>query len=150
MADPLDLTGDIAAAVNGAAQRGHALALSYIGDDGYPRVSFRGSTQVHGPDRLAIWARTPDEGFARAIASRPQVGLVYYGPGGPEPVFLTFRGRAHADPSANDAVYGAIIDGERQQDPDRAGVAVVIDVERVEGFGADGPFVQERDASASG
>jgi hypothetical protein len=144
VADPLDLTGDIAAAVNGAAGRGHALALSYIDDDGYPTVSFRGSTQVHGPETLAVWARKADEGFARAIAARPQVGLVYYGPGGPGPMFLRFRGRAHVDPSANDAVYAGMIEGERQQDPRRAGVAVIIDVERVEGFGADGPFVQER------
>lgn len=146
MANPLDLTGDIAAAVDRAAERGHQLALGYVADDGYPAVSFRGSTQVLGPDRLAVWARTPDEGFAKAIAERPQVSLVYFGPGGPGPMFLSFKGRARVDPSQNDAVYGAMIEGEQQQDPDRAGVAVVIDVEQVQGMGADGFFVQERAA----
>ena len=104
------------------------------------------SWEVHGPDTLAIWARKADDGFAQAIAERPQVSLVYYGPGGPGPMFLSFRGRARVDASASDAVYAGIIEGEKQQDPDRAGVAVIIDVERVEGFAADGPFVQERGA----
>jgi hypothetical protein len=33
-----------------------------------------------------------------------------------------------------------MIEGERGQDPDRNGVAVLIDVETVRGFGADGGF----------
>ena len=57
-------------------------------------------------------------------------------------MYLAFRGRAHVDPSENDAVYAGAPEGERQQDPDRKGVAVIIDVERVQGFRADGPFQQ--------
>jgi len=146
MADKLDLTGEIAKAVDGAALRGKTLALGYLGDDGYPAVSFRGSTQVHGPEQLAIWARKADEGFAKAIAERPQVSLVYYGgPDGPGPMFLSFKGRARVDPSADEQVWSRMIEGEQQQDPDRHGVAVVVEVERVEGFAATGPFVMERD-----
>ncbi|HEY2604192.1 MAG TPA: pyridoxamine 5'-phosphate oxidase family protein [Thermoleophilaceae bacterium] len=140
MPDTLDLTGDIATAVNGAATRGRTLALGYIDDDGYPVVTFRGSTQVHGPQQLAIWARKADDGFAKAIAERPQVSLVYYGPDGPGPRYLSFRGRARVDSSANDEVYSSMIEGEQKQDPERNGVAVIIDVENVRGFGADGPF----------
>lgn len=144
MADTLDLTGDIAAAVDSAAERGHAAVLGYIDDDGYPSVSFRGSTRVYGPTQLAIWARKANDGFVLAIAERPQVSLVYYGPGGPGPMYLVFRGRAHVDSSVNDAVYAGIPEGERQQDPDTQGVAVIVEVERVQGFAADGPFRQER------
>jgi hypothetical protein len=103
MADRLDLTGEIASAVDGAALRGHTLALAYLGDDGYPSVSFRGSTHVHGPEQLAIWARKADDGLAKVIA-------------------------------------------EQGQDPERKGVAVLIDVESVSGFGAEGPFLMERAA----
>jgi hypothetical protein len=142
MADPIDLTGDIALAVDGAAARGHTLAVGYVDDAGYPVVSFRGSTQVHDAQHLALWARNPDDGLAKAITQRPQVTLVYYGPGDPGPMYLSFRGRAHVDPAANDAVYAAMIDGERGQDPDRKGVAVLIEVESVQGFGTDGGFQQ--------
>jgi pyridoxamine 5'-phosphate oxidase-like protein len=140
----MDLTGDIATAVDGAAARGHALVLGYIADDGYPAVSFRGSTQVRGPQQLAIWARKADDGFAGAIVDRPQVSLLFYEPESPGLKFLTFRGRARVEPSANDEVYANIIDGEKAQDPDRNGVAVVIDVDSVSGFGPDGPFQIER------
>jgi hypothetical protein len=142
----LDLTGEIASAIDGAALRGRTLAVAYISDDGYPSVSFRGSTQVHGPEQLAIWARKVDEGFAKAIAKRPEVSLVYYGPDGPGPMYLSIRGRARAVPSVDDEVYARMIDGEKAQDPERKGVAILIDVETVSGFGADGPFQMERGA----
>lgn len=140
MSDELDLTGDVASAINGAAARGHALALGYIDEDGYPSVSFRGSTQVYGPTQLAIWARKLDDGFARSIAARPQVTLLHYERGGPGPAWLSIRGQAHLEPSADDTVYANMIEGEQQQDPDRKGGAVLIDVESVRGFGADGAF----------
>jgi hypothetical protein len=146
MADPLDLTGDVAAAVDGAAARGSALVLGYVGDDGFPAISFRGSTQVRGPQQLAVWARKRDDGLARVIAERPQVSLLYYAADGPGPKYLSFQGRARVEPSANDEVYEAMIEGEQRQDPERNGVAVVIEVDSVNGFGADGPFRMEREA----
>jgi hypothetical protein len=146
MADPLDLTGDVASAVDGAAARGSALVLGYIGDDGFPAISFRGSTQVHGPQQLAVWARKRDDGLARVIAERPQVSLLYYEADGPGPKYLAFQGRARVEPSANDEVYAAMIDGEKRQDPERNGVAILIDVDNVSGFGAAGPFRMEREA----
>jgi hypothetical protein len=137
----LDLTGDIAEAIEGAALRGSTVVLGYIGDDDYAAISFRGSTQVHGPRQLAIWSRKAEGGLVEAIAERPKVSLLYYGgPEGPGPAYLTFHGTAHVDPSANDEVYAKMIEGERGQDPERQGVAVVVDVESVFGFGADGPF----------
>jgi hypothetical protein len=47
MPDALDLTGDTAAAIDGAALRQSTLAVAYVRPDGSPSVSFRGSTQVH-------------------------------------------------------------------------------------------------------
>jgi hypothetical protein len=147
MADSLDLTGDIASAIDGAAERGHTLVLGYVGDDGDAALSFRGSTQVHGPQQLAMWVRKPDETFARSIAHRPNVSLLYYAADGPGPKYLSLKGRAHVDPSANDVVYANMIEGERAQDPERHGVAVIVDVDSVQGFGAAGGFQMERSAS---
>jgi hypothetical protein len=144
MSDTLDLTGDIAAAVNGAALRGATLALAYVRENGSPSVSFRGSTQVHGPGELALWARKRDSGLATAIANEPRVSLVYYGPGGPGPMYLAIEGRARVAPEFNEQVWTAMIDGERQQDPERQGVAVVIEVDSVAGAGPDGYFQQTR------
>jgi len=43
--------------------------------------------------------------------------------------------------------YGPIVQGERDQDPDRNGVAVIVEVDGVNGFGDNGPFRMEREAS---
>jgi hypothetical protein len=147
MPDPLDLTGDIAAAVNGAAARGAALAVAYVREDGSPSVSFRGSTQVFGPGELALWARKLDSGLASAIAKEPRVSLVYYGGhDGPGPMFLGIEGRARVAPEASQLVWDAMIEGERQQDPERKGVAIVVEVDTVVGAGAQGYFQQHRSA----
>jgi hypothetical protein len=143
MADKLDLSGEIASAVDGAALRGKTAVLGYAGDDGYAAISFRGSLQVHSPTQLAFWSRKAEGGMVAAIAADPKVSVLYYGgPDGPGPMLLSFHGLAHVDPAADDAVYGGMIEGERGQDPDRVGVAVVIDVQTVQGFGADGGFEQ--------
>jgi hypothetical protein len=145
MTDALDLTGEIAAALDGAALRGATPALAYVRDDLSPAVSFRGSTHVHSATELALWARKPDSGLATAIAERPKVSLVYYGgPDGPGPLFLSIEGRARVAPEINDRVWEAMIEGERQQDPERNGVAVLIEVDSVSGAGADGFFQQAR------
>jgi hypothetical protein len=83
-------------------------------------------------------------GLAAAIGDRPRVSLVYHGPGGPGPMFLSFEGRARVAPEANDQVWAAMIEGEREQDPERKGVAIVIEVDGVAGAGADGFFQQSR------
>jgi hypothetical protein len=146
MADKLDLSGDVASAVDSAPARDRTLVLGYVNEDGNASISFRGSTHVHGSQQLAIWVRKSDGGLAKAIVAHPQVTLLYYSPeGGPGPRFLSIAGRAHVEPSVNDRVYAAIIEGERDKDPDRRGVAVIIDVDSVSGFGDDGPFRMERE-----
>jgi hypothetical protein len=146
MADPLDLSGDITLAVTGAAERGTTIAVGYVDDDGYPALSYRGSTVVLGPQQLGVWARKADAGLAAAIADRPQVSLLYFGPHGPGPRMASFKGLARVDRSADEAVWTQMPQQERDHDPERKGVAVVVDVERVDGWGAEGAFSMERGA----
>jgi hypothetical protein len=146
MADELDLTTkEIPAAVNRAALRGHTLAIAYIDETGGPSVSFRGSVHVHGPKELALWSRKRDAGLAKAIEQNPRVHLIYFGGAdGPGPRYLSFKGSARVDPSQNDAVYSAIIEPEQNQDEERNGVAVIVEIESVDGYSPDGAFRQER------
>jgi hypothetical protein len=144
MPDTIDLTGDIAAAIDGAVTRGATPTLAYVRPDGSPAVSFRGSTQVHGPKNLAIWARKPDDGLAAAIAENPRVAIAYFSPDGPGARFLSIEGRARVAPEANDEVFAGMVELEQQFDAERNGVAVVIEVDSVSGAGADGFFQQSR------
>ena len=94
----IDLTGDIALAIDGAAERNSALVLGYVADDGTAALSFRGSTQVYSRDQLAIWVRKRDDGLIPAIEQRPQVSLIYYSPDTPGSVYLSIKGRAKLAP----------------------------------------------------
>jgi hypothetical protein len=140
----LNLTEEIAEAIDGAAERGPALVLGYVADDGTASLSFRGSTQVYSKDQLAIWVRKRDDGLAKAIQARPGVSLIYFSRDTPGPAYLSIRGRARLAPELNDVVYERMIAGEQAQDPERKGIAVVIDVDDVIGLGALGRFHQER------
>jgi len=142
MPDPVNLTGEIAAAIDGAVLRGHPLAVSFVRDDGSPSVSFRGGTYVRSPNQLAIWVRKRDSGLAAAIVERPRVSLVFLEPEGPGARYLAIEGRARVASELDDEVYGAIVDPERQQDPERKGVAVLVDVDSVTGAGSNGFFQQ--------
>ena len=59
---------------------------------------------------------------------------------GPGARYLAIEGRARVAAELDDEVYGAIVESERQQDPDRNGVAVIIDVDSVAGANANGYF----------
>lgn len=142
MPDPVNLTGEITAAIDGAALRGHPLAVAYVRDDGGPSVSFRGGTYVRGATQIAIWVRKRDSGLAAAIVDRPRVSLVFFEIDGPGARYLAIEGRARLAPEFDQEVYGAIVEPERQQDPERQGVAVVVDVESVVGAGGTGFFQQ--------
>lgn len=142
MPDPVNLTGEIAAAIDGAVLRGHPLAVSFVRDDGSPSVSFRGGAYVRSPNQLAIWVRKRDSGLATAIVQRPRVSLVFLEPDGPGARYLAIEGRARVAPELDQEVYDAIVDRERQQDAERQGVAVLVDVDSIAGAGADGFFQQ--------
>jgi hypothetical protein len=139
----LEISDFVTQQVNGAYDAMRWLVLGYIADDGYPHLSTRGSTHVHGPQQLAIWARNPEGGLQASIAKRPEVGLFLINPS-PTFTMLRFTGRARLDPSQNDTVWAAIPQGEKDQDPDRKGGAVIIDLDSISGVGPDGFFMMER------
>ena len=136
---PLEINEHVAQAVDGAYGAGKPVVLSYVNSDGYPSLSTRGSTHVHGPQELAIWARNPDGGLQKAIASgNNKVGLIVFNM---DPFTLLFlSGRARLDASQNDAVWEKIPDGEKGQDPERKGGAIIIELDTLKGLGGDGNF----------
>jgi hypothetical protein len=135
----LEISDHVAQAVNGAYGAGKPIVLSYVNADGYPSLSTRGSTHVHGPQQLAIWARNPEGGLQKAIAnSNNKVGLIAFNM---DPfTLLFFTGRARLDPGQNDAVWEKTPDGEKGQDPDRKGGAIIVDLDSIKGLGGDGAF----------
>ena len=100
MPDPIDLSGPVQEALDGAVLRGHQPALAHVREDGSPAATFRGSTHVHSPTELAIWVRKRDDGFAKAIAKEPRVSLVYADFGGPGVRLCLDRGSRECEAGA--------------------------------------------------
>ena len=132
----LKLTPAVKDTVNGALDHGRMLSVAYVSPDGKPELSFRGSVHAYSDTQLAIWVRNPEGGIVQAVRSgKPHISLLY-GQLAPEKAFLTFRGRGRIDSAeaVRKAVYENSPELERNLDKDRKGVALVIDLDSVDGF----------------
>jgi hypothetical protein len=135
---PLALTDDLKALVDNALANGTPLLLAAVSPDGRPVLSFRGSVQTYSDDQLGLWARNSQGGTLDAIRANPNVVLVYRSATAP---VLQFHGRARIAEREEERsrVFDAAPERERAADPERRGVAVIVDLDRVEGVLLGGP-----------
>lgn len=141
----LRLTSEIKNAVDGALGNGTPMLIGYTGDGGQIHLSFRGTIQAHGDRQLALWARDPEGGLPRNIVARPQVTLFYHDPTNRTTYSFYGRARAEPDPGARAAIFEGSPAREQQMDFRRRGVAIVVDLDRVEGRDSGGRFLMVRD-----
>ncbi len=127
----IDLDEEIKNRLDRAIEDQKAVTVAYVDVDGKPHISFYGSTHVHSSNQLAIWVRNPQNDLIKTLPDRPHVAIIYGDIGGR--VYYTFEGRASLtdDVDEQERVYQEMHPVERQFDPDRGGVAVVIDLDRV-------------------
>lgn len=137
----LRMTEAIKAAVNGALDNSTPMLIAYRDDADRIHVSFRGTIQAHGDDQLALWARDPQGGLPRNIAARPEVTLFYHDPA--KRTSYSFYGLAHLeqDPAGRAEIFERSHPREQQMDFRRRGVAIVVDLDKVEGRDASGRFL---------
>ena len=138
---PVELTGDIAAAVNGALANGTPVVVAYVDSDGQPQLSLRGTAQVLNDQQLALWSRSATGGLPTSVVDRPRITAWYRDPA--KRVHYQFHGLARV--VTDEAVRRQVFDNspqvEQNFDPERKGAAIVVDVIRVEGRDGRGPFV---------
>jgi hypothetical protein len=129
----IELGDEIREHVNGGLISGHPMIVATVDREGKPKLSFRGSTQVFSGDQLGFWARNAEGTTMASIAANPHVAMMFRNPTGP--VILQFYGRARVVEGAErDRVYDQAPEYERNADKEKKGVAVVIDLDRVEGL----------------
>jgi hypothetical protein len=128
----LVLTPEIKDLVASALVSGNPILLAAVDQDNRPVLSFRGSTAVHSGDQLGLWVRNTQGGTIEAIKRNPHVALMYRSATTP---MLQFQGRARivTDESERNRVFEAAPERERNMDPERKGIAVVVDLDRVSG-----------------
>jgi general stress protein 26 len=132
----LKLSAAMKEAIDKAFETSKPVVISYVDESGAPQISYRGSTQAYSDTQLAIWVRNPEGRILPSIEKNPAVALIY---GNFDPSargFMIFRGRAHVDDSAavRAHVYEHAHAFERDKDKDRKGIALIIDLDSVEGF----------------
>ena len=140
----LRLTDEIKTTVDGALDNQTPMMIAYSDNDGEIDLSFRGSIQAYSDDQLAVWARDPGGGLPRHIAAKPKVTLFYHDP--KTRTTYTFYGRAWIadDPGTRAVIFENSHPREQQMDFRRRGVAIVIDLDRLEGRGPSGRVLMLR------
>ena len=129
----IELTDEIREHVNGALAAGNPIIVASVDEAGHPRLSFRGSVAVYSPDQLGFWARNPEGLTVGGIGANPNVALMYRHPA--QRVLLQFAGRAKlAVGEERDRVFENAPEFEQRTDPERKGVGVIIDLDKVEGL----------------
>ncbi len=129
----IELTDEMRDRLSAALDDGYPVIASSVDANGYPKLSFFGSSQVYSSDQLAIWHRRPEGGLLDRIVDHPQVSFLYRHGG--DRTMWQFYGRAHVDDSdeARRRVWDGMPEIERLLDPDRKGRAVIVDLDRVTG-----------------
>ena len=133
----LKLNDQIKQMVNTSFTSGKPIIVAYTDANGAPSLSFRGSATAYSDTQLAIWARNPEGGINKVLAGKAgPVTMLYRNPGPDDRAMLQFRGVAHIDPSpeTREKVYSNIPEAEQNADREKKGDAVIIDLERVDGF----------------
>jgi hypothetical protein len=141
---PVELNDTIKDALATALTDGKPVVVAYVDESGQPKLSFRGSTQVYSPTQVAIWVRNPEGGLQRALAANPRVTLLYRSP---EPrMMLNIQGRGHFDSSdtVRSKVYESSPQSEQNADRERKGMALIIDVDRLNGMAPGAAFNMQR------
>ena len=91
--------------------------------------------------QLGFWARNGEGSTVTALQTNPNLTLVYREPSpdhGRSAAVVTFRGKGRVEGNGpeRDQVYDTMAQRERDSDPDKAGVAVIVDLESITGFAA--------------
>jgi hypothetical protein len=146
-ASDIKLSPELKALVNNALVTRHPMLMSYISDSGQPVLSFRGSTQTFSDDQFAIWIRNADGNLLKSVAKNPKVAFMYRNEDTKETFQFQGRARVATGDAERKKVYDNAPPVERAHDFARTGVALIIDLDLVEGwFGLtpDGPIGRVR------
>jgi len=118
--------------LNNALANQTPIVVTYVDENGAPHSSLRGSVAVFGPTQISIWVRHADGGLPRAVAKNDQVALLYNDRRAGATVILQGRASIKDDEESRRKAFELSPEVEQTHDPHRHGVALVIDVTRMQ------------------
>lgn len=117
----------------------HPMLLACVSPEGQPVLSFRGSVQCLADDALSLWVRKPDGLLVQCIQANPRVALMYRDEEAKATYQLQGRARVESRPALRQELFERMPVAERNHDPQRQGVLLVIELDRIEGYAGLGP-----------
>ncbi|MDQ8729948.1 pyridoxamine 5'-phosphate oxidase family protein [Bradyrhizobium sp. LHD-71] len=130
----LRLTPKLKDLVDNALATRHPMLIAYTDERGQPVLSFRGSVQAFGDDQLALWVRNTQGQMLRSIRANPRVALMYRNEDSKSTYQFQGRARITTDNAERLRIYNASPAVEQAHDFAQLGTAVIIDLDRVEGY----------------
>lgn len=102
-------------------------------DEGYPDVSFRGSTFVYDEDHLAFWDRSLGQSTTN-LEKNPNVCMLYYDGAGR--VGWRFYGKAtvYKEGEMRQNILKQTVKAELDKDPERKGYGVLVRIDKIRGY----------------
>lgn len=141
-ASALRLTATLKQLIDNALATRHPMLVAYTDGSGQPVLSFRGSVQAFSDDQLALWVRNAQGGMLRALQKNPKVALMYRDEGSKATYQFQGRARITRDEAERQRIYVASAAVEQAHDFAQLGIAIIIDLDRVEGYAGLGPAGQ--------
>jgi hypothetical protein len=128
---PIQLTDEIKTNLDNARADGFPVLVASVDATGQPSMSIRGSLHVHSDSQLAIWIRNADGGILKSVAVHPLIALWYRNTSTNTAYLIHGEARRDDSEAVKQQVYDASPEAERNQDPERKGTALVIDIVRI-------------------
>lgn len=127
--------------INNARTNETPICVAHTDESGNPVLTFRGSIQVWSDTALCAWIRQASGGLVRSMAKNPAVSLAYRD--GPRAMLLmNGRARIETDEAIRTRVFEMIPEVEQNHDPARKGAAMIIEIDRMQGFSTGGEPVR--------
>jgi hypothetical protein len=118
--------------INNALANQTPIVVTYVDEDCAPHSSLRGSVCVFSPTQLAIWVRHADGGLPQAVATNPNVSLAYSDRRANANIFVMGKAHIESDDESRRKAFELGPEVEQTHDPERHGVALIIDIVRMQ------------------
>ncbi len=136
---PVKLTDEVKKLVNDSLDDNCPMTVGYMGPDGQPQLSLRGSMRAISDTQLAFWVRNPNGGIVKALEYNPKLTILYRDT--PNRVNMLFQGtgRVETDEKIRNHVFETMPQIEQDHDEPRKGACMVVDLQSVNGATFNGP-----------
>jgi hypothetical protein len=130
--DPVSMTQEMKDIINNSLAEKHPIVVAYVDERGAPQLSFRGSIQAFSDTQIGVWIR-PESRLVECVEKNPYVSFLYRNEDTHAGFNIQGRGRISRDPAEVKQVYDNSPDIERERDMGQLGVALIVDIDVMEG-----------------